>query len=116
MTAPFGRRSAVVVERGEIGEYVVVRVRDPSGVRPQALRSVLHHSVGGSSRAAGDAASGRSSGSTSTAPSELLDTSFVISFSATIIDVRIQKCGYSNADRNAPETKKPIRLPCIARA
>jgi dihydroorotate dehydrogenase electron transfer subunit len=35
MTASFGRRSAVVVERREVGEYVVVRVRDPSGVRPQ---------------------------------------------------------------------------------
>ncbi len=47
MTAPFGRRSAVVVERSEIGEYVVVRVRDPSGVRPQAGQFYMLAAVDG---------------------------------------------------------------------
>ncbi len=32
MTAPFGRRSAEVLERAEVGAYVIVRVRDPAGV------------------------------------------------------------------------------------
>jgi NAD(P)H-flavin reductase len=31
MTAPFGRRSAVVVVREEVGAYVILRVRDPAG-------------------------------------------------------------------------------------
>jgi NAD(P)H-flavin reductase len=33
MTAPFGRRSAAVVDRRRTGEYVIVRVRDPAGRR-----------------------------------------------------------------------------------
>ena len=47
MTAPFGRRTAAVLERAQVGEYVVVRVRDPSDVRPQAGQFYMLAAVDG---------------------------------------------------------------------
>ncbi len=36
VTAPFGRRAAIITARGQYGAYVVIRCRDSEGPRPQA--------------------------------------------------------------------------------